>query len=154
MKAHRSLNAIILAALLLMVSLAPAQLLNDAPRNPIRFTNVDVLIDPHGADLAAYQLEFVADPQRVTLVGIEGGQHQAFKQPPYYDVKALSGNRVILAALNAGKDLPREKTRVATLHLQIKGDAKPSLSAKLVVAASSNEKNIQADVTISEGATP
>ena len=152
MNARRFLIGMTLAMLPLAAHFAPAQPLEDAPKNTLRFASVDVMIDPHGSDLAAYQLEFVADSQRVTLVGIEGGQHQAFKQPPYYDPKALAGNRVILAGLNAGKDLPHDKTRVATLHLQIKGDAKPSLSAKLVVAASANEKNIPADVSVTEGA--
>jgi hypothetical protein len=138
--------------LLVFVSLASAQIRSDTSQPAVRFSTVDVLIDPHGSDLAAYQLEFVADPARVTLVGIEGGQHPAFKVPPYYDPKALAGNRVILAALNAGTDLPNSKTRVATLHLQIKGDAKPAMSAKLVVAASANEKTIDADVFVSEGA--
>jgi hypothetical protein len=138
--------------LLLLVSITSAQIRTDSAQPAVRFATVDLLIDPHGSDLAAYQLEFLADPARVTLVGIEGGQHPAFKVPPYYDPKALAGNRVILAALNAGNDLPQSKTRVATLHLQIKGDAKPSISAKLVVAANSSEKTIDADVSVSEGA--
>ena len=120
-----------------------------APLPQARFANVDILVDPHGTSLAAYQLEFVADPKRVTLVGIEGGEHAAFVQPPYYDPKALAGNRVILAALNTGKDLPSGKTRVARLHLRIIGNDAPALSAKLVVAASSNDKTIPADVSVS-----
>jgi hypothetical protein len=140
--------------LLVLVSFASAQIRSDTSKPAVRFSTVDVLIDPHGLDLAAYQLEFLADPNRVTLVGIEGGQHPAFKAPPYYDPKALAGNRVILAALNAGTDLPKSNTRVARLHLQISGDAKPNLSAKLLVAASSNEKVIQAEVSTLEGATP
>ena len=136
----------------MLISFASAQIQSDAPRDSIRFTNVDVLLDPHGSDLAAYQLELLADPARVKLVGIEGGAHPAFKEPPYYDPKALAGNRVILAALNAGTDLPKSKTRVARLHLQITGDAKPALSAKLVVAAGSNEKTIDAEVSVQEGA--
>jgi hypothetical protein len=119
-----------------------------------RFTFVDVFVDPHGTPLAAYQLEFLADPARVTLVGIEGGSHTAFKDPPYYDPAALSGNRVILAALNTGADVPRDKTRVARLHLRIQGTDKPTMSSKLIVAASSNEQKIQADVTVSQGANP
>jgi hypothetical protein len=118
----------------------------------VRFTNVDIVVDPRGTPLAAYQVEFLADSNRVTLVGIEGGQHAAFKQPPYYDPKALAGNHVILAALNTGKDLPKDKTRVARLHLRVIGAEQPKMSAKLIVAASSNEKTIQADVSVSEGA--
>jgi hypothetical protein len=115
---------------------------------------VDILVDPHGQSLAAYQLEFLADPSRVTLVGIEGGTHPAFKDPPYYDPMALSSNRVILAALNTAADVPNDKTRVARLHLRILGTDKPTMTSKLIVAASSNERRIQADVTVSEGANP
>lgn len=114
-----------------------------------RFTNVDVMVDPRGSALAAYQVEFVADANRVTLVGIEGGEHAAFSKPPYYDPKAMAGNRVILAALNTGRDLPMTKTRVARLHLRIVGEGMPSLSAKLIVAASSNDRTIPADVSVS-----
>ncbi|HEY7088258.1 MAG TPA: hypothetical protein VH518_09230 [Tepidisphaeraceae bacterium] len=113
----------------------------------------DVFIDPHGSPLAAYQIEILGDASRVTLVGIEGGEHPAFKIPPYYDPKAMSGNRVILAALNIGTDLPRGKTRVARLHLRILGTETPEITSKLIVAASSNEQTIKADVNISaEGA--
>jgi hypothetical protein len=119
-----------------------------------RFTSVDIFVDPHGNPLAAYQLEFLADAARVTLVGIEGGTHAAFKDPPYYDPKALSGNRVILAALNTGADVPKDKIRVARLHLRIVGKEKPTMSSKLIVAASSNEQKIEADVTVSEGVNP
>jgi hypothetical protein len=149
----RRLNGVILAFVVLLSSFTLAQIREEMPAPPVvRFTNVDVLVDPRGTPLAAYQVEFIADPARVTLVGIEGGQDAAFKQPPYYDPKAMSGNRVILAALNTGKDLPRQKTRVARLHLRIIGAEQPKLSAKLIVAASSNEKTIQADVSVSEGA--
>jgi hypothetical protein len=117
----------------------------------IHFTTVDVFVDPQGQPLAAYQLEFVADEKTVKLVGIEGGEHPAFSNPPYYDPAALSNHRVILAALNAGDDLPKAKTRVARLHLQIEGEH-PTWSAQLIVAASRDEKKISAIVQLSEGA--
>jgi hypothetical protein len=58
---------------------------------------------------------------------------------------------VILAALNAGDDLPKAKTRVARLHLQIEGRS-PKWSARMIVAASHDEKKILATVQLSEGA--
>jgi len=120
--------------------------------SPIRFRTVDILIDPHGQKLAAYQIEFTGESDRVKLVGVEGGEHPAFREPPYYDPKALAHNRVILAALNAGDDLPSSKTRVARLHLEITGDESPNLSSKLIVAASPDGAKIPADVSVSEGA--
>jgi hypothetical protein len=120
------------------------------------FTAVDIFLDPKGAPLAAYQLEFAADPSRVKLVGVEGGENTAFKQPPYYDPAALTHSRIILAALNpAGADhLPAGRSRVARLHLEITGGAsapRPEFSAKLIVAASPDEKPIpSAAVSVAE----
>ena len=117
-----------------------------------RFTTVDLFLDPQGQPVAAYQVEFVADPARVTLVGVEGGEHPAFRQPPYYDPAALSGNRVILAALNTGTDLPAARTRVATLHLRVEGEGEPTYEAKLEVAGNREGKPVAADVTVGQGA--
>jgi hypothetical protein len=120
---------------------------------PTRFRSVDVFVDPHGQKLAAYQIEFTGESDQVKLVGIEGGEHPAFKEPPYYDPKALAHNRVILAALNAADDLPSTKTLVARLHLEISGDH-PDFATKLIVAATSDGSHIQVDVNVSEGAKP
>ena len=152
----RRLHVVCLFSLLAFIGpFTSGQATRDLEAAPqVRFTNVDLMVDPHGIPMAAYQVEFIADPARVKLVGIEGGSHSAYKKPPYYDAKALAGNRVILAALNTGSDLPKDKTRVARLHLWVMGAAKPELSAKLVVAASSTDQKIPADVTILEGAIP
>ena len=60
----------------------------------------------------------------VKLVGIEGGEHAAFAQPPYYDPKALLNERIVIAAFNtAGADkLPSGKTRVARLMVRVDGE--------------------------------
>ena len=118
-----------------------------------RFTTVELFVDPRGNALGAYQIEFLADPARVTLVGIEGGEHPAYRQPPYYDPRALSGHRVILAALSTATELPSARTRVATLHLRVTGgDGEPTYQAKLEVAGDRNGRPIAADVTVGEGA--
>ena len=128
----------------------------------VRFQSVDVTLDPKGQPLAAYQLEFVADPSarsgqaaaRVKLVGVEGGDHAAFREPPYYDPAALSQHRVILAAFSTSADLPKSATRVARLHVQIAGDGQPQWSARLIVASSATLDSIPAEVRVSEGAKP
>jgi hypothetical protein len=60
---------------------------------------------------------------------------------------------VILAALNAGDDLPMTKTRVARLHVEISGEH-PDFTSKLILAATSDGTRIPADVNLSEGAQP
>lgn len=123
------------------------------PGMTTRFEAVDILLDPGGTPLAAYQIEFVADPGRVKLVGIEGGDHPAFREPPYYDPAALSRSRVILAALSTASDLPKDKTRVARLHLQVEGVGPPEYAAKLVVAASADEQ-VNRGATVSVAPVP
>ena len=122
----------------------------------VRFQSVDVTIDPKGQPLAAYQLQFVADAARVKLVGVEGGGHAAFREPPYYDPAALSRHRVILAAFSTSVDLPKTATRITRLHVQISGDGQPEWSAKLIVASSATSDSIPADVRVpaAEGAKP
>jgi hypothetical protein len=120
-----------------------------------RFSYVDVYLDAKAESLAAWQFEFAAEKGRVTVVGIEGGEHPAFaKNPPYYDPAALGQNRVILAAFSTDNDLPKGRTRIARIHLMIEGD-EPKYAAKLVVAANSAGKTIPgAALSLSEGARP
>src|SRR5580765_8487964 len=84
-----------------------------------RFRTVDIFVDTQGAPLAAYQLEFAITNSAARIVGIEGGEAPAFRQPPYYDPKAMQQERVIIAAFTTepAGNLPRSKTRVATIHL-------------------------------------
>jgi hypothetical protein len=141
----------------IVMMLLGAVLLGAAPMSEeaaVRFATVDVMIDTKGKPLAAYQVEFVADGSRVKLVGIEGGDHAAFKTPPYYDPAALSKNRVIVAAFNTVADLPKSSFRAARLHVQITGNEKPKWEAKLIVAAAADGSAIPADVTLQEGVGP
>ncbi len=118
----------------------------------IRFTYVDVFVDSKDQPLASYQFELAAEKGDVKIVGIEGGEHAAFKVPPYYDPAAMSRDHVIIAAFNTGKDLPKGKTRVARVHVQINGETRPEYVIKLTVAASSKGQPISgASATVSEG---
>jgi hypothetical protein len=118
-----------------------------------RFEAVNILIDPHGKPLAAYQFELTAEQGDVTLVGIQGGDHPAYSQAPYYDPHALVANRIIIAAFNTGADLPTKKTRVATLMVRVAGAIEPKYNTRLQIAASGDAKAIDADLSI-EGANP
>jgi len=129
-----------LALLLLLLSaFAPAQ----SATQQIHFRAIDITVDPHGQPLAAYQFEFIA-PQNVKLVGVEGGEQPAFAKAPYYDTKALSHDRVIVAALSTDAALPNTATRVARLHLEVIGDTDPNYQLKLVVAGDKSAKAIDA----------
>lgn len=118
---------------------------DETSRAGARFTSVDIFIDSGTQPLAAYQFEFKPEAADVKIVGIEGGEHPAFRIPPYYDPAALAKGRVIIAAFNTGKNLPSGRTRVATLHLRVAGSAQPRYGVSLTVAASPEGKAIAAE---------
>ena len=148
---------VVATALIALLSVRASHTVQDAAPSTqaVHFAYVDVRIDPHDKPLAAYQIEFLADPNRVKLVGVEGGNHPAFVDPPYYDPAALSHNRVILAAFNTGSALPKQSFRAASLHLEVVGNEPPQWSAKLIVASDSDGTSIPVDVSVSsaEGAS-
>jgi hypothetical protein len=112
-----------------------------------RFCAVDIYLDSKSTPLAAYQLEFAVTNRVAKIVGIEGGEHAAFRQAPFYDPKAIQKERVIIAAFSTEPPvkLPAGKTRVATIHLQLSGDAAPEFELKLEAAADSDGKRIFAE---------
>jgi hypothetical protein len=89
----------------------------------VRFQAVDVLVDSGGAGLAAYQVEIRAVGGSVHLVGLMGGEHSAYAEPPYYDPRALAedqlSDRIVIAAIGQG-ELPTGRTRVAQLHVAVR----------------------------------
>ena len=115
-----------------------------------RFEAVDVYVDPAGQPLAAYQFELTARGADVKIVGVEGGEHAAFKEPPYYDPAALMGGRVIIAAFNTGHDLPRGRTRVATVHLRVVG-GEAQYGIVLEAAAADGGGEIPAEISVQKG---
>ncbi len=127
--------------------LSAQQRSDDAPP-AVRFEYIDVYIDSGDVPLAAYQFELTDAAESVKIVGIEGGEHQAFTAPPYYDPKALKNNRVIIAALSTADDLPTGQTRVATVHVQVDVAQKPEISINLDVAGDVQGNEIDAQVSI------
>ncbi len=140
---------------LLTLLLRPATLCAQQPareEGPSRFSAVDIYVDSKSAPLAAYQIEFSATNGIAKIVGIEGGDSAAFHEPPFYDTKAIQHERVIIAAFNTATadKLPSGKTRIATIHLQITGDATPQFQLTLQVAANPDGNRISADATFEE----
>lgn len=120
----------------------PATTDDRAVSGPVRFTSVDVYVDSGPSPLAAYQVQIRATAGRVAIVGIEGGEHAAFREPPYYDPAAMQQDRVILGAFNTGRDLPAGKTRIARLHVQVTGEQNAEFSVQLDTAAASDGRKI------------
>jgi hypothetical protein len=126
-----------------------------AADKPVRFQAVDIYVDSKAQPLAAYQLEFSAPKGRVKIAGIEGGEHPAFNVPPFYDPKAMQQERVIIAAFNtaAPANLPKGRTRVATIHVQITGEEPPQYAVTPQAAASAEGKRLSVEATIQERKT-
>lgn len=118
----------------------------------VRFKTVDIYVNSGSNGLAAYQLEFQTKSGNMRIVGIEGGEAAVFKDAPYYDAKAMQQERVVIAAFSTETEakLPKEKTRVATIHVRVAGEQNPDYTVKLSVAAGSDGKKIDAEATFVE----
>lgn len=117
----------------------------------VRFVPLHISLDSGDKALAAYQFELKAAVGQIKIVGVEGGEHPAFKEPPYYDPAALANDQIIIAAFNTGSDLPTGSTRIATIHLQIIGDVEPEYELELTVAADAEGKQIPAKINLEQG---
>lgn len=131
-------------------------LAQNGPDSAVRFQAVDIYVNSGATPLAAYQLEFKSGSGNCKIVGVEGGEPAAFKAAPYYDPKAMQRERVIIAAFSTEADvkLPKGKTRVATIHVQISGSQSPDYAVKLVVAADSAGRKISAEAMFEERKQP
>jgi hypothetical protein len=123
----------------------------DGAVRPGVFSWVDVYVDSGDTGLAAYQFELTAAAGAFRIVGVEGGEHPAFAEPPFYDPAALANERIILAAYDTGADLPTGPTRVARVHVQELGELTVVYEVNLTVAASADGEEIAATVWVAEG---
>lgn len=149
----KSLMVIILTSMCVMVPVLAQQSEQESPaaEPKVRFAPLHVYLDSDNRPLAAYQFELKTASGQIKIVGVEGGQHKAFKEAPYYDSAALAKDRIIIAAFNTGSELPKERTRIATIHLQIIGDEEPEYELNLTVAADVNGKEIPSRITFEKG---
>ncbi len=149
----KKIMAIILTSIFLIVPVLARQSEQDITAQPkVRFAPLHIYLDSGNQPLAAFQFKLKAAAGQIKIVGVEGGQHKAFKEAPYYDKAALyKSNRIIIAAFNTGRELPKGRTQIATIHLQIIGDAEPDYELKLTVAADADAKEIPAKITFEKG---
>jgi hypothetical protein len=113
------------------------------------FRPVNVYVDSGSESLAAYQIEITAGKSEpcAEIVGVEGGEHRAFRTAPYYDPAALRGGRIVVGAFSTETNLPRGKTLVAVLH--IRETSSPCLyGARVLAAASEREQRIAVEVSL------
>ena len=117
-----------------------------------RFEAIDVFVDSGNQRLAAWQLEVKSTANDVQIVGIEGGEHPAFAEPPYYDKRAMNNNRVIIAAFSTGDNLPSGRSRVARIHVQVRGSGARTWLSELTTSATTDGTRIPAEISIAKAA--
>ncbi len=149
----KKITAIILTSVCVMVPVLAQQSAHDEPAAEpgVRFAPLHIYLDSGNRSLAAFQFELKATAGQIEIVGVEGGEHKAFSEPPYYDPAALAQDRIIIAAFNTGQNLPTGRTRIATIHLQITGDAEPTYELTLTVAGDEDGNEIPAKITFEKG---
>ena len=149
----KKLTVIILMSISIIVPVLARQAEQDIPtvQSNVRFAPLHIYIDSDNKPLAAFQFELKAAAGQIKIVGVEGGQHKAFEEAPYYDPAALANDRIIIAAFDTGSELPKGRTRIATIHLQIIGDVEPDYELKLTVAADADANEIPAKISFEEG---
>ena len=148
---HRTIMLLILPAVAFLFSAARPAGSAGAAGAAERFEAVDIYINAKGEALAAYQFEFTAKKGDVAILSLEGGAHAAFRDAPYYDPAALTKGRIIVAAFQTGGGLPKGRTRVARIHLMVRGDVVPEYEVKLIVAASDEGTAINATAGVGKG---
>ena len=125
----------------------------------VRFAAVDIVLTlPDGAELGSYQVELAPLPEqaaRVRVVGIEGGEHAAFKTPPFYDPKAIGNERVILAAYSTAAELPTGRSRIARVHYEVTGRGElPALEQLIEIRASLATDRVGEEIDADPSLTP
>jgi len=122
--------------------------------NPAYFATLDIIIDPQGKPMGAYQFELTSPHAGFTVVGVEAGEHPAFNhgRPPYFDRTAQQQNtdKLIVAQYAlpdlAADKLPTGPVRVATIHVMLQGNPhdEPDLTIRLITAGDAEGNKIDA----------
>lgn len=132
----------------MLVALLALLLGQAAPPAAPTFGTLDIVVDSQDEPLAAYQLDLRDASGAARIVGIEGGEHPAFREPPRYDPRAIENDRAILAAWSTrpAAELPTDATRLVTVHYMTQGSPKWELT--LVAAGDAEGRRIDATATV------
>lgn len=117
-----------------------------------RFAVYDLYISPKGEPLAAYQIKIKATSGNVKIISVEGGEHPAFKEAPFFDPKAIQKQTIKLAAFSTkgAAELPARQTRVASIHIQTDRKDEVPFDLDLQVAATTNGRPIDVKARLIE----
>ncbi|MEM7249524.1 MAG: hypothetical protein AAF533_29720, partial [Acidobacteriota bacterium] len=119
----------------------------------VHFVAHDVVLASGSQTLAAWQVEVVLDASTL-IVGVEGGEAGAFRDPAAHDPAALQGGRIVLAAFSTSDDVRSGSQRVATLHVQESGSTTSPPVIRVVAAASTDGRSLQPTARLLPRDTP
>lgn len=118
------------------------------PVTEMDFEWVDVFIDSGEVPLAAWQFELRG---RYALSGVESGGDAAYPDPPAYDSRALSRDRVIVGDFSKADALPAGRIKVATLHVMVEKGVAPDYAVELMAAADADGTKFRAVIEVERG---
>lgn len=139
---------VVLACLFLSFIACPQEALAD--NDSVRFEAVDVFLTTT-EPVAAWQFELRDRLGHMQVVGVEQGASAAFDRAPYYDRDAVQrglADRIVVAdySLADKSRLPVGRTRVATIHLMLRGES--DFDLQLITATDSNGRVIDATISL------
>ena len=118
----------------------------------VRFAALDIYLKA-SEPFAAWQFEHTERTGQMLVVGVENGESAAFEGAPYYDLEAVKAGvaeRIIVAdfTVKPASELPRERVRVATLHVRLNGPSDPEYALRLMAAANEAGEPIPASIDL------
>ncbi|MEM7314591.1 MAG: hypothetical protein AAF497_15705 [Planctomycetota bacterium] len=114
------------------------------PAGDVRFAAFDLIAEV-ASPLAAYQVELISNSDDCQIVGVEGGDHAAFAEPPFYDSAALNNSRIAIAAYSTDSDLPNGQVRLARIHIQCLSGHEPEFEIRPIVVAAPDGASLPAE---------
>ncbi len=136
-----------LLLILFVVGLSPNLFAQD-----VRFAAVDIFLES-AEPVAAWQFELADRRGTMKVVGVEQGESAAFERVPYYDREAVDrgqADRIIVAdySLADATELPRGRSRIATIHLMLSGDTDADFNLQLVTATTYDGEVMDARISL------
>jgi len=139
----------LLAVLLLLAALTAGAQPPAGFAPPVRFAAIDIYVQST-EPLAAWQFELTETTGAMAVVGVENGSAPAFADAPRFDLAAIDADRadrIIVAdySLADSDELPRGRTRIATVHVRLTGTQTPEFHLELIAAGNAAGQPIPAD---------
>jgi len=133
-------------------SRAPAQVEDANGQGNTQFMAIDIVLDTDQQLLGAYQFELTLDGPEAQIVGLEGGESDAFDKAPFYDANALAGGRIVVAAYSLGPDLPAGRSRVARVHVMTTDPERTEYRVRLITGADEQGQPLRGATIVAEPA--